>query len=96
MRCGMKALQWETLDEILIKLAKRVRNLRKRRNITQEMLADMSGVSLGSIKRFETIGQISLASLTKIAIALNCVEQIKQLFENVEYLNIEEAIRENE
>ena len=92
----MKALQWETLDEILIKLAKRVRNLRKRRNITQERLADMSGVSLGSIKRFETIGQISLASLTKIAIALNCVEQIKHLFENVEYLNIEEAIRENE
>ena len=92
----MKALQWETLDEILIKLAKRVRNLRKRRNITQERLADMSGVSLGSIKRFETIGQISLASLTKIAIALNFVDQIKQLFENVEYLNIEEAIRENE
>ena len=32
-------------------------------NLTQEGLSNKSGVSLGSIKRFETTGQISLESL---------------------------------
>ena len=36
-------------------------------NLTQEGLSNKSGVSLGSIKRFETTGQISLESLLKIA-----------------------------
>ena len=63
----MEALIWETADELDQKLASRLRNIRKRRAISQQRLADMSGVSYGSIKRFEATGQISLLSLTKIA-----------------------------
>ena len=55
----------------------------------------MSDVRFGSIKRFETTGQISLESLVKIAVALNCVDQIKELFNNVSYLSIQEVIDEN-
>ena len=51
-------------------------------------------MSFGSIKRFETSGQISLISLTKICVALDCVEEIKNLFTNVEYGSIEEVLRE--
>lgn len=91
----MNYLQFETVDEILEKLAKRVKNIRKRRKITQEDISNISGVSLGSVKRFETTGQISLYSLTKIAIALGCVDEIKELFNNVTYLSIEEVINEN-
>lgn len=91
----MDFLKWETVDEILINLASRVKNIRKRKNISQQQLSVMSDVSYGSIKRFETTGQISLESLTKIAIALNCVDQIKDLFTNVAYLNIQEVINEN-
>ena len=66
----MEQLIWETAEELDQKLARRVRNIRKRRSISQEKLAQMSGVSYGSIKRFEASGQISLISLTKIAMAL--------------------------
>ena len=66
----MDALIWETAEELDQKLAGRIRNIRKRRSISQQKLADMSGVSYGSIKRFETTGQISLVSLTRIAMAL--------------------------
>ena len=67
----MARLIWETAEEIDMKLAGRIRGIRKRRSISQKKLSEMSGVSYGSIKRFETTGQISLLSLTKLAFALN-------------------------
>lgn len=88
-------LLWETPEEINLALASRVVNLRKRRHWSGEKLSSMSGVSYGSIKRFEQTGQISLISLTKIAIALECVEEIKSLFTQIQYKNIQEVIDEN-
>ena len=76
----MERLVWETAEELDQKLAQRVRNIRKRRSISQEKLAAMSGVSHGSIKRFETTGQISLISLTKIAMALDIADELRSLF----------------
>ena len=61
----MEQFIWETPEELDQKLAQRVRKIRKRRSITQEKLASISGVSYGSIKRFETTGQISLLSLNE-------------------------------
>lgn len=46
-------------------------------------------------KRFETTGQISLLSLTKLSIALGCSNEIRELFTEVPYLSIEEVIRGN-
>ena len=60
---------WETAEELDKKIADRVRLIRKRRSISQEKLAQISGVSFGSVKRFETTGQISLLSLTRIETA---------------------------
>lgn len=77
------------------KLAQRVRDIRKRRAISQEELSRTSGVSYGSIKRFETSGKISLLSLTKIAIALDCSDEIRELFSDIPYKSIEEVINEN-
>ena len=37
------------------------------------------GVSLGSIKRFETTGQISLESLLKIAFILDCLDDFQNI-----------------
>ena len=64
-------LYQKTWSEINIGIAKRIVLLRKRKKITQKELAIKSGVSLGSIKRFEQCGEISLQSLTKIAISLD-------------------------
>jgi len=88
------AFVWETPEEINQKLAQRLKQLRKRRGISQLQLSEKSNVSYGSIKRFETTGQISLISLTKLCVALDCADEIRQLFTNVEYGSIEEVIRE--
>ena len=88
------AFVWETPEEINQKLAQRLKQLRKRREISQLQLSEKSNVSYGSIKRFETTGQISLISLTKLCVALDCADEIRQLFTNVEYASIEEVIRE--
>lgn len=91
----MEAYIWETAEEMDKKLAQRVRDIRKRRAISQEELSRTSGVSYGSIKRFETSGKISLLSLTKIAIALDCSDEIRELFSDIPYKSIEEVINEN-
>lgn len=51
-------------------------------------------MSYGSIKRFETSGQISLISLTKLCVALDCTDELRRMFTNVEYGSIEEVLRE--
>ena len=83
-----------TEEELYQKLAQRVRNIRKRRSISQEKLSSMSGVSNGSIKRFETTGQISLISLTKIAMALDIADELRNIFTHVPYKDIQEVINE--
>ena len=90
----MEQFIWETPEELDQKLAQRVRKIRKRRSITQEKLASISGVSYGSIKRFETTGQISLLSLTKIAIALDLADELRNIFTQVPYKDIQEVINE--
>ena len=85
---------WETAEELDQKLAQRVRNIRRRRSISQEKLASMSGVSLGSVKRFETSGKISLISLTRIAIALDLADELRNLFIQAPYKDIQEVINE--
>ncbi len=86
---------WETAEELDKKIADRVRLIRKRRSISQEKLAQLSGVSFGSVKRFETTGQISLISLTKIAMALDMADDLRHIFTEVPYRNIQEVIHEN-
>lgn len=90
----MEALVWETPEELDQKLADRVRNIRRRRSISQQKLAKMSGVSYGSIKRFETTGQISLISLTRIAIALGIADELRNIFSKVPYLSMVEVLNE--
>ncbi len=91
----MEALVWETAEELDKKIADRVRLIRKRRAISQQRLAEMSNVSYGSIKRFETTGQISLMSLTKIAMALGIEEDLRCIFTDIPYKNIREVINES-
>ena len=91
----MESFVWETSEELDKKIADRLKLIRKRRSISQQKLAQMSNVSYGSIKRFEASGQISLLSLTKLAIALDVADDLRGLFTEVPYLNIQEVIIEN-
>lgn len=90
----MERYIWETAQETALSLSQRLRSIRKRRGISQKRLSEVSGISYGSIKRFESSGQISLLSLIKLANALECTQEIRQLFLNVEYQSIDEVKRE--
>lgn len=66
-------------SDILISTAQNAAVVRKEMNWTQQDLADRSGVSYGSIKRFERFGKISYGSLLKIAEVLNRLSEFETL-----------------
>lgn len=86
-------LYQKTWNEINTEIANRMIQLRKRKKISQKELAARSGVSLGSLKRFEQSGEISLKSFTKLTIALGVEEELVSLFSEVSFDSIEEVIR---
>lgn len=68
-------------SDIQSALAERFRKLRKAKGYSQTEMAQRSGVSLGSLKRFELTGQISLESLLKLAHLLDRLEDFMKVFE---------------
>lgn len=64
----------KTPKELSLLIAANVRKRRKGQKLSMQDLSDKSGVSYGSIKRFESIGEISLTSLLKIAVVLDCAD----------------------
>lgn len=86
----------KTPREIELEIAKNARRRRKEAGLTQEELARKSGVSLGSLKRFENKGKISMESLIKIAVALDYQEDFLKLFAQRRYRSIEEIIHERD
>ena len=85
-------LNQKTPKEIDKVIALRILSIRKVMNLTQEKLSEKSGVSLGSVKRFEHTGEISLSSLTKIAIAMECENDLESLFSERPFKSIQEVI----
>ena len=57
-------------DELAIELAARLKSRRLAQRLTQEGLAQRSGVSLGTLKKFERTGQIALVSFIRLVVAL--------------------------
>lgn len=88
-------IEQKTPNEISKEIVMRLKKRRKEWHYTQEELSIRSGVSLGSIKRFERIGEISLTSLIKISIVLDCEDDFEALFHQKKYNSIEEIIKEN-
>lgn len=80
--------------DISTQIANRMQKKRKANKLSQIQLAEKSGVSLGSIKRFERLGEISLSSLVKIAFILDCEDDFDALFARKEYRSIQEVIDE--
>jgi len=67
-------------SEVQLELASRFREIRRNKKVSQSQLANKSGVSLGSIKRFEQTGQISLESLLKLARLFDRLSDFETLF----------------
>ena len=91
------ALQFVTYYEKQLEIAKRFSIIRKDEHISRKRLSEMSGVPYSSIRRFEDTGNISLESLTKLAIALRLYDDLDNLFKRRKiYKSIEEVIKEKE
>jgi transcriptional regulator with XRE-family HTH domain len=85
------------IDNILsIKYAilERFRNVRRVAKLSQIALAERSGVSLGSIKRFERTGEISFVSLLKLAMALGYESDFNNLFTRKNYQSIFDVVKD--
>jgi transcriptional regulator with XRE-family HTH domain len=82
----------KTPKEIQTGIASHVRIRRRERKLSMNQLADRSGVSYGSIKRFERTGAISLTALLKIAIVLDCADEFEYLFTRQAIHSIQEII----
>ena len=65
--------------EVRKALAEKHRTLRKQLKMSQEEMAERSGVSLGSLKRFENTGKISLDSLLKLMHLLGRLNEFDHL-----------------
>ena len=70
----------QTIQSTLVSLTDRVKERRKELKLSQKLLAQKSGVSYASLRRFESTGDIAFVSLLKIARILNCLEDFNTLF----------------
>lgn len=76
--------------EVSKEIAQRHRIIRKQLKMSQEEMAERSGVSFGSLKRFENTGKISLESLLKLMHLLGRLDDYDHVLKAKENLgNIE-------
>lgn len=81
-----------TPSKIQKQLAERHKLLRKQQGFTQSGLAERSGVSLGSLKRFEQTGEVSLHTLLKLLHVFNRLDEFDALLQPIEDLSTVEQL----
>ncbi|MDE7387049.1 MAG: helix-turn-helix domain-containing protein [Muribaculaceae bacterium] len=82
-----------TLDnpnDIMMLVAENFRKRRVEKNITRQRMAELSGVPLSTLARFEQKGLIAFESLIKLAMALGYTTEIKDLFNAPKFDTMEE------
>lgn len=77
----MGGFSLHTPEQVGKDLAARVKALRLAKGWKQATLAERSGVSLGSLRRFESSGQVSLQHLLQLAFALNRLDDFDALLQ---------------
>jgi transcriptional regulator with XRE-family HTH domain len=79
-----------TEQSIKQELVTRFKKRRKESKLTQRDLSVRSGVSYGSIRRFELSGDISLQALLKLSRVLGCLDDFKEVFNKQITFNIKD------
>ena len=74
-------LQLHTLENIVSRLARRIRADRLRRDWKQSTLAERSGVSLATLRRYERTGRTSLENFLRLCSALGRLDEFGDLLE---------------
>ena len=77
----MRTFDFHSAEAVSAVLGQRVKALRLARNLTQQQLADMTGVSLSSVRRLESQGQATLVLLVLVAQALQALDHLEPLLD---------------
>jgi len=85
---------WDTPSDVTLRLANRLKSIRKRKKITQKQLAGRSNVSYATLRKFEKTGRISLESFVKLTMELGVIQEINDLFTEPVYSSIDEVLNE--
>ena len=84
-------------EDVARKMADDFRKRRVERGLTREAVAGKSGVALANITRFEQKGLISLKNLILLAISMDYLQEVRDIFAAPKYSTMEELtqIRKN-
>ena len=91
-----KMINIDNILSIKSAMAERFRNVRRMSQMSQMDIAQRSGVSLGSVKRFERTGEISLSSLLKLAFVLGYEDDFNNLFARKNYQSIFDVVKDGD
>jgi transcriptional regulator with XRE-family HTH domain len=86
------SILFESPGDICRAIADRARAARLAANLSQAGLAQRSGVSLGTLKRFERSGAASLEVVARIAMALRLEPGFEKLFQPARFTSLDEVI----
>ncbi len=81
--------------DVMSMLAEKHKLIRKKSGYSQSEAALRSGVSLGSLKRFETTGQISLESLCLLADLYDRLKDFDVIFKQDDLSEVEKYFSKN-
>lgn len=73
------ALALKSPTDVLDEVRQRFRSRRLALELTQAGLAKRAGVTLGSLKRFETTGLVAFDTLLKLALVLECLDDFDRI-----------------
>ncbi len=87
-----------TVSKAQKKLAENIRERRLRLGLTQEGLAERSGVALPTLRKFEQKGMISLESFLKLLLIVGGLEEIVEAIKpgKPAFSSIDEVLKEDE
>lgn len=80
----------DNAEDIARKVADNFRRRRIEKNITRQRIADMSGVPISTVARFEQKGLIAFESLIRLAMALQYTSEVKNLFGTPKFNTMQE------
>lgn len=85
------------VEDVAKTIANDFRCRRIERGLTREEMAEMSGVALGTLARFEQKGLVSLKNLIELARALGYIADVKNIFSEPKFSTMAELdqIRRN-
>ena len=82
-----------THGQILRSIGAAARARRRQLNLSRRELSEKSGVSTATISRFETGGVATVSVMTKLARALESLEDLEGLFHTSRYASLEEFVK---